>query len=65
MRKHPIAKPIVNSNIAAPIIAVNPSSNSLGLFFITPFILDAIREIEEPKAKIVDPANLSEIWYLF
>lgn len=61
MRKQPKAKPIVNSNNAAPIIPVNPNSNSFGLSIITPIILVAIKEIEEPKARIVEPANLSEI----
>lgn len=56
-----MANPIVNSKIAAPKIAVKPNSNSLGLFNNTAFILEAIKEIEEPNARIVDPANLSEI----
>jgi membrane glycosyltransferase len=61
---HPIANPIVNSKIAAPKIAVMPNSNSVGLLTKTAFIFEAINEIEDPKAKIVEPASLSEIWYL-
>ncbi len=58
---HPMANPIVNSKIAAPKMAVRPNSNSLGLLSKTAFIFEAIKDIEDPKAKIVEPASLSEI----
>ena len=52
------------SKMEAPSMQVKPNSNSAFLFDRTAFILEAINEIEEPKARIVDPAILSDILYL-
>ena len=64
IKKHPIASPTESSNIAPPTIPLRPSSNSSGLFNNTEFMFDAISLIDDPNARIVAPASLSEILYL-
>ena len=59
-----MAIPIVNSNIAAPKIPVSPSSISSILLRRTAFIFEEMRLILDPRAKMVEPASLSDILYL-
>ena len=48
----------------APSIQVRPSSNSARLFERTAFMLEAINDIDELRANIVEPARRSDILYL-
>ena len=58
----PIA--IVIWNMAEPNIPVRPNCISSLLFKNTAFMFEAYKPTLPPNAKSVDPANLSEIWYL-